>query len=53
MSSLACCEIENGILEKENIFVRAKNKVKRFIENVKTVVRFIKILQASQNNNKW
>ncbi len=39
--------------KKENIFVRAKNKVKRFIENVKTVVRFIKILQASQNNNKW
>ena len=36
--------------KKENIFIRAKKRIKRSIENFKAIVRFIKILRNNQNN---
>ena len=42
---------ETGKIKKENIFVRAKNKVKRSIANFKSVVKFLKFLYHNYQNN--
>ena len=38
--------------KKENIFVRAKKRIKRSVENFKAIVSFIKFLRDNQNNGK-
>ena len=38
--------------KKENIFIRAKKRIKRSVENFKAIVRFIKFLRNNQNNGK-
>ena len=38
--------------KKENIFIRARKKIKRSIDNFKAIVGFIKFLRDNQNNDR-
>jgi hypothetical protein len=42
---------ETGKIKKENIFIRAKNRIKRSIANIRAVIRFIKLLNNQNNGN--
>ena len=41
---------EEPVKKKENIFIRAKNKVKQGVESVRTAARFIKFMYSLFNN---
>ena len=43
---------DTSTAKKENIFVRAKNRVKRGVETIKTVVKVVKYISDSQNNRR-
>ncbi len=39
---------DSGNVKKENILIRTRKKIKRSIENIKAIIRFIKILHENQ-----